>query len=101
MPAGEHGAFFAGGRRYAACLTLGVAEPLTAAAVACAWALNPDPGTNAAAMGLWCAYAALGGLVLASARRPRLQAPCFAAGLAVCAAVAAFELYLVVGFRIF
>lgn len=89
------------GRRAAACVVLGLALGLAAASTALAWALNPEPRTQAAGVAAWAAVVVLAALALAAARRPHWQRPVLLGGALVCAAMAAFGAYLVAGFRIF
>ena len=92
---------YVGGRKAAACLAIGGSLGVLALASAAAWALSPDPGTNAGAVMLWCLHAALAGFVLLSARSDRLQAAGFALGLGECAMLAAFGVYVISSFKIF
>ena len=90
---------YGGGRRAAACVALALA--LGAAAAAGASVMNPEPRTNAIDVALWCAVAMLAATVFAAARRSARLPYVFAAGLTGCTALAAFGLWLLVGFRIF
>lgn len=89
------------GRRAAACVVLGLALGLVAASTALAWAWNPEPRTQAAGVAVWAGVALLAALALAAARRPRWQRAVLLTGALACAAMAAFGVYLVAGFRIF